>query len=113
MKAGSTGDVEKEEHELRLNVQRHQLEPKRRELGGLVMPQPTQLSFNENIEEAVKQLTISIQTTLTHASLHEEVRHALMQVSESAAAKVREDRPRRTSLDILLQTQEGHVTREV
>ena len=67
----------------------------------------------ENIEEAVKQLTISIQTMLSQTSLSKEVRHVLLQVSESAVAKVREDRPRRTSLDILLGIQEGEVTREV
>ena len=61
----------------------------------------------------MKQLTISIQTMLSQTSLSEEVRHVLLQVSKSAVAKVREDRPRRTSLDILLRTQECQVTREV
>ena len=44
---------------------------------------------------------------VSHASLPEEVRHALLQVSGSAAAKVRENRPRRTSLDILVTNTRG------
>ena len=113
MKAGSTSDVENEGHLLRLNVERHQFEPKRRELGARATPQPTQLSFKEKAGEAAKQLACSIQSVLSHAGLPEEVHLALLQVSESAVAKVQEDRPRRTSLDILLRTQEGQVTREV
>ena len=97
MKAGSTGDVENEVLLLRLNVERRQFEPKRRELGARATPQPTQLSFKEKAEEAAKQLAASTRSVLSDAGLPEEVRHALLQASESAVAKVREDSPRGTS----------------
>ena len=52
-------------------------------------------------------MTISIQTTLSHTSLSEEVRHVLLQISESAVAKGRGDNSRRLSLDILVRNTGG------
>ena len=60
----------------------------------------------------MKQLTISIQTTQSHTSLSEEVRHVLSQISESAVAKGRKDNSRRISSDILVRNTGGPGNQE-